>query len=361
MPIRRVLMTADGGGGVWTHTTDLAREFEARGIEVVLATMGPALTPAQRRLLKPLVRTTLRESTWPLEWMNEPWDGVDAAATWLLDLARETRPDIVHLSSMSHGALTWPAPSVVVTHSCVLSWWIAVRREPPPLALATYRQRVGQGVRKADIVLAPTSAMLSTVRRLYGVPRHSGVVPNGRPADRYQPADKLPFIFGAGRIWDAGKNLTALDRVAPVVSWPVRIAGDLSAPGGSSSPLRHAEWLGVLSSDEMAKTLARAAIYAHPARYEPFGLSVLEAALSGCTLVLGDIKSLRELWDHCAIFVPPDDDAALAEAMQSVIERPSLREQLAARSCARARQYTTARMAERYLDWYSMAHATRVA
>ncbi len=31
-----------------------------------------------------------------------------------------------------------------------------------------------------------------------------------------------------------------------------------------------------------------------PARYEPFGLSVLEAALSGCALVLGDIPSLRE-------------------------------------------------------------------
>jgi hypothetical protein len=46
-----------------------------------------------------------------------------------------------------------------------------------------------------------------------------------------------------------------------------------------------------------------------PARYEPFGLSVLEAALSGCALVPGDIASLRGNWDGVAEFVCPDDAA----------------------------------------------------
>ena len=63
--------------------------------------------------------------------------------------------------------------------------------------------------------------------------------------------------------------------------------------------------LGRLSAGELADWYARAAIYALPARYEPFGLSALEAALSGCALVLGDIPSLREIWGDAALFVPP--------------------------------------------------------
>ena len=39
------------------------------------------------------------------------------------------------------------------------------------------------------------------------------------------------------------------------------------------------------------------------ARYEPFGLAVLEAAQAGMRLVLSDIPSFRELWDGAATFV----------------------------------------------------------
>ena len=61
--------------------------------------------------------------------------------------------------------------------------------------------------------------------------------------------------------------------------------------------------------------MARAAIYALPARYEPFGLTALEAGLSGCALVLGDIPSLREVWGETACFVPPDDRDAVIEVL----------------------------------------------
>ncbi|MEB3829625.1 glycosyltransferase [Phormidium sp. CCY1219] len=61
-----------------------------------------------------------------------------------------------------------------------------------------------------------------------------------------------------------------------------------------------------MSPEELSHWYARAAIYAFPARYEPFGLSVLEAALSGCALVLGDIPRLREMWGDAAVFANPD-------------------------------------------------------
>ena len=53
---------------------------------------------------------------------------------------------------------------------------------------------------------------------------------------------------------------------------------------------------GQLTTAEVRNVINTASIYALPARYEPFGLSILEAALSGCALVLGDImQSARTL------------------------------------------------------------------
>jgi glycosyltransferase involved in cell wall biosynthesis len=59
-------------------------------------------------------------------------------------------------------------------------------------------------------------------------------------------------------------------------------------------------------------------VYAAPARYEPFGYAPLEAALSGCALVLGDIPSFRELWEGAALFVDPDDPAEVAAAIRTL-------------------------------------------
>jgi glycosyltransferase involved in cell wall biosynthesis len=119
--------------------------------------------------------------------------------------------------------------------------------------------------------------------------------------------------------------------------------------------VEHAEWLGDLAPDRLYTAMAEAAVFAHPARYEPFGLAVLEAARAGCALVLGRIESLCELWHDAALFVPPGDDEALANAIRSLIASSDLRRQLAAAARARARRYTAGRMARRYIEWYRTA------
>ena len=110
--------------------------------------------------------------------------------------------------------------------------------------------------------------------------------------------------------------------------------------------------LGWLPEPELAAWLGRAALFAHPARYQPFGLAVLEAALAGCALVLGDIESLRETWDGAALFVPPDDDAALLGAVRALAGDARARETFAAAARARALGLGPDRMAERYLSLY---------
>jgi glycosyltransferase involved in cell wall biosynthesis len=98
----------------------------------------------------------------------------------------------------------------------------------------------------------------------------------------------------------------------------------------------------------MAERLGEAAIFAAPARYEPFGLGILEAAASGCALVLGDIPSLRENWGGAALFVPPDDRAAWRSTLACLIADDERREALGAAAWQRAARFTRKRMAAGY-------------
>ena len=352
-PGPRLLMTADTVGGVWNYAVELARALEQRGVQVTLATMGAPLTSYQRAQVGGLPGLALHESSHRLEWMQNAWDDVDRAGEWLLALERDGAPDLVHLNQFAFGALPFAAPKLVVAHSCVLSWWRAVHGEAAPAAWDGYRRRVVQGLAGAGLVAAPTRAMLHSLQENYGFSGAGRVLHNGRSAEAFQPAVKQPFVFAAGRFWDAAKNLTALQAVAPLLPWPVRVAGSITHPDGGSVRPSRVHCLGELPSRALARHLGEAAIYALPARYEPFGLSVLEAALSGCALVLGDVASLREIWGPAAVYVAPNDHAALRAALWHLIENPAERVRLAEAAHARSLDFTTARMTGAYLAAYA--------
>ena len=341
-------MSADTVGGVWTYAVELSRGLAARGVEVVLATMGAPLGADQRREAAGL---TVYESAYRLEWMDEPWEDVAAAGRWLLGLEARLRPDIVHLNGYAHAALPFQAPVLVVGHSCVLSWWRAVKGEDAPPAWDRYRREVRAGLHAAGLVLAPTRAMLESLGRDYGPLRETGVVPNGRAAALFSCREKEPLLFSAGRLWDEAKNLAALEAAAPRLPWPVYVAGENCRPGGGvrKSSVR---MLGRLPSVEIARWLARASIYVLPARYEPFGLSALEAALAGCALVLGDIPSLREVWGDAATYVAPGDADMLEAEVRLLAGDAPLRARMAERARLRALDYTPNRMCAGYLAAY---------
>jgi len=95
-----------------------------------------------------------------------------------------------------------------------------------------------------------------------------------------------------------------------------------------------------------------AAIYAAPACYEPFGLGILEAAHSGCALVLSDIPTLRELWDDAAMFVEPHNPEDITAALQLLCRKPELRADLQAAASARAGHYRIETTAAKYSALY---------
>ena len=105
--------------------------------------------------------------------------------------------------------------------------------------------------------------------------------------------------------------------------------------------------------------MSRASIYALPARYEPFGLSAVEAALAGCALVLGDIASLCEVWGDAALYVDPGDSGVLGRALRNLIQAPAARATLAGRARVRASELTARRMARAYFDAYAQLAGRR--
>lgn len=357
-PPQRILMTTDTVGGVWTYSLELCRALGRLGVEVILATMGEPLKVGQRIEAAGVENVQLMESRYRLEWMDDPWSDVEAAGTWLELLEAQFAPDLIHLNGYAHAALPWSAPVVVVAHSDVLTWWEAVRGGNAPPNLSHYADVVARGLQAADVVVAPTRALLDAMERHYGPMPHARVVPNGRSPRTFEASGgKEAFILSAGRLWDDAKNARALAEIAADVPWPIKLAGQQEAPDGEMAALRNVELLGFRAPGEMAALYSRASIYALPARYEPFGLSALEAGLAGCALVLGDILSLREIWHDAAEFVPPDQPAVLCRTLSRLIADPVRRAELAGHAFRRAEQFSVDRVVRGYLAAYGDAAA----
>jgi glycogen synthase len=305
----RVLMTADTVGGVWSYSLALCRAL--RQTRFILATMGPRPTRAQRREVERLGNVVLAESDWRLEWMAGGAADFPASRDWLADLAERHDIDLVHVNGYAHADLGVDRPVLVAAHSDVQSWWEAVHKRPAPAEWGAYTRRVAAGLNAATRVVAPTATVLGDLERHYvRLTGHAQVIPNGTDLSAFSLLPKRLVVAGAGRLWDAGKNLAALEAVAPGLDWPVEIAGDVEHPESGTVSFVNARLVGRLSSAEMARQLGAASIFVAPAVYEPFGLAILEAAAAGCALVLGDIPSLRENWDGAALFVEPEDRPA---------------------------------------------------
>lgn len=345
-----ILMTADTIGGVWTYALELTNALQPYGITVVLATMGEKLSRSQRRTVARLSNLVLRESDYALEWMDDPWDEIEEAGQWLLELEEQFRPDLIHLNNFVHGSLPWNSPVVAVGHSCVLSWWEAVHNEQAPPRWNRYAARVKEGLQQADTVVGVTRFMLDRLETYYGPFSSSECIYNARDGSRFNAKPKKPVVFSMGRLWDEAKNISVLQAISDTLSWPVYVAGEHR--GNPSGETDNIHLLGRLNSREIRDWLAISGIFVLPAYYEPFGLSALEAAHSGCALVLSRIPSHQEVWGNAAMYADPGDPLAIRHQVESLILNASARQTMARRAMRRAKVYDTDRFARRYVDLY---------
>ncbi|MDP1026464.1 glycosyltransferase family 4 protein [Sphingomonas sp. KR1UV-12] len=351
----RLLMAADAVGGVWQYATELAVALAPFGIETILAVVGPtdALPDSDDQRFR-IIRTGL-----PLDWLAEDEEAVIAAGHAVAKLARQVGADLVHLNSPALAAQAeFDMPVAAVAHGCIGTWWQAARGTAPDADFAWSVALTSAGLAAADAVVAPSAAFAETVARVHALPALPLVVHNGRTPLALPDAAPADTVFTAGRLWDEVKNIPLLDRVAARVPVPFRAAGPLAGPHGEGIAVHHLDTPGPLSEAELAAILATRPIYVSAARFEPFGLSVLEAAAAGCPLVLSNIDTFRELWTGAALLVPVDDEVAYVAAIERTRTDPTLRAHLGEAARLRAARYTPEAMAGAMAAIYAGLTAT---
>jgi glycosyltransferase involved in cell wall biosynthesis len=351
-----VLITLDAVGGVWRYAVDLARGLGAIGTRTTLLGFGPPPSREREAEIEAMDTTQLVWSDQTLDWMAAHEGELAGIPPVIEEVAERYGVDLMHLNLPSQACgLSRKRPVVVASHSCVVTWWAAMRREALPENWRAARERNRRGFDAADIVIAPSGSHAEALERAYGPIELLDVIYNSATADDALPEAKEPSALAAGRWWDEAKNAAALDAAAAFAATEIRLAGPVRAPSGEEFGVRHARALGEIPAAEVRALMRRAPIFVSPACYEPFGLAILEAAMSHCALVLSDIPTFRELWDGAAIFVSPDDAAALALAIDWLADNPDHAAHWGARAADRARGFTLEAQISRMLDVYARA------
>lgn len=349
--VRRILMTVDAVGGVWRYAVDAARGLQAHGVETVLLGLGPRPSEGQvQEADQAGIRLDWLDA--PLDWMASGPEDVQSVPAAIEDAAKRHGVDLLHLNLPSQAAgLEGGLPRLVVSHSCVHTWWRAMREGPAPSEWCWQHRAHRRGFDSSPVTLAPTTSHARALIDVYGPIAGLRTVPNGTAMQDIRSV-KVSVVLGAGRWWDEGKNGRLLDEAAALCRWPVTMTGSLNGPQGQSFKARHARTPGPLRNSELRILMSRAAIFASPSLYEPFGLAPLEAALAGAALVLADIPTFRELWEDAALFADPHDPAEFARALDAVAADEDLRRDLADRASERAATYTIERQSELLMQAY---------
>jgi glycogen(starch) synthase len=355
-----VLMTADTVGGVWTYTQELVSGLVRRGIRVSLVSFGALPRREQTVWMEGLHFLNYLPTKFRLEWMQNSEQDVDESREYLKGLIREIRPDLLHFNQYCYGAISPELPRIVVAHSDVVSWWVAVHGEEPSDTprMRWYRDTVTSGLSSANVVVVPSQWMLDAIRTYYTRPGFGIVIHNGRdPALFVSDVPKENRVLSVGRLWDAGKQVSLL--LDEDQSVPLDIVGSEKEPGeGNGRPERDlvsrgVKLLGEQSQWQLRDLYGSASIYAATSRYEPFGLAPVEAAFSRCALIANDIPVFRELWGDSAFYFRQNDGKDLARSIRWLSSDHELRKKYANAAYERAREsFTADRMADQYERLY---------
>ena len=359
-----VLVTADTMSGAWTYTRELVTGLVTRGVRVTLVTFGEIPLPDQTVWMDLLHGLEYRPTAFRLEWMDDAPNDLPDSSEFLLNLVREVQPDLLHLHQFCHANLPVDIPRVVMAHGDVITWTQAVQgcTPRPTRWLKWYRDTIVRGIAAADAVVAPSAWMLENLCSTYARPCREAVIYPGRNPIFFNPyVSKDDSVLSVGRLLDAGKQVFLLtqhaqpfsvcivgaEQTVPLPRIPIRADVKVSTDQ-SCVAIR-----GPQTEAQLRALYSRAAVYAATARYEPLGMSALDAAFSRCAIVANDIPSFREVWGDAALYFRTNDASSLAATLRQLDADRALRHAYADRAYTRARErFTTKRMIDDYLELY---------
>ncbi len=341
--------------GPQDHVTLLSSSWRDRP-EPDLAAELPGVRIVDRRIpVRPL----------NLAWHRLGWPPVEAVARGTYDVAHSPHPLLLPTRS---------AAQVVTVHDLHFMTHPErasreIRRDYPALA-ATH-------ARRADGIIVSSKFAAGEVQRMFDVPPEKiAVCPAGTPAwaTQLQGGDPSGYLLFVGTL-DARKNVAGLlDAYGQLLSRHHRlpqlvVAGAAGPDAGAwlermqKPPLAGlVEYLGYVTADRRAALFRGARLFLMPSFEEGFGLPALEAMAAGVPVIASNRGSIPEVVGDAGILVDPTDAAALAGALESVLNDPTLWENLRHRGLTRARQFSWAQTARDVRRAYESAiyrHAHR--
>jgi glycosyltransferase involved in cell wall biosynthesis len=347
-------IAVDGSGlarpwaGVGTYTAEILRALatERPGNRFTVYTLcEPPLThPAIAFRRPPTARLVGRHLIWPAR-------------------LRRLRPDLYFGPAGQLPLGDVGAPAVLTVHD------MAIYRHPewfPSGQTLAVRIVVPRSMRRAEAILAVSSSTARDVADLFGVdPSRLEVVPEG-VASRYRPLPLDDRETARVRLGLPGRFLLFVSTIEPrknlvtlLEAWsrmrerpPLVVAGSW---GWHYEGIRERMeqlsddlvLLGRLSSEDLPALYNLAICLAHPAWYEGFGLTPLEAMACGTPVVASSASSLPEVVDGAGVLVDPGDVEGWTTALERVCGDPALHATLRRRGLLRAAEFTWTRAAER--------------
>lgn len=204
-----------------------------------------------------------------------------------------------------------------------------------------------------------------------GVRERASLVYNGVPLERFTRATPLPRESLTGR--DSGRALAAfvarfdpakdhttlLRALARVPQCDLLLVGD----GPMRSAMEElARTLGIADRvhflgrrHDIPQILKTCDFYVHYSVYEGFGIAAVEAMAAGLPVIASDVPGLGEVVKGAGVLVPAGDEERLADAMRSLLGSPARRQELAAASMRRSRDFSIEATAAAFLAIYRSA------
>jgi glycosyltransferase involved in cell wall biosynthesis len=144
----------------------------------------------------------------------------------------------------------------------------------------------------------------------------------------------LHFVLVGARGWDYGGILHTIDKL-PQVRDRITLAG-------------------YIPDADLAAVYGGALAFVYPSLYEGFGLPPLEAMQCAIPVITSNTSSLPEVVGDAGIMVDPTDRDRFCEGMLALYRDSTLRDSLAAKSVARAAQFTWERCARETVNAYRL-------
>jgi len=246
---------------------------------------------------------------------------------------------------------------------------------------ARYYGQIDRAVRRADQIIAVSESTRRDLVKMLGAPEdklsviYEAADPLFQPEERavalqqVQTSYDLPpeFILFVSTI-EPRKNVTGLLRAYRRLRDDYRLTPDLvlaGAPGWLCDDVYrlvetlhlkpHCHFLGRVHACDLLHLYNAALCLVHPAFYEGFGLTPLEAMACGTPVIVSNVSSLPEVVGDAALLVDPHNDEEITVALWRVLTDTALRAELRAKGLQRAAAFSWQRAAEQTMAVYRKA------